>query len=155
MPSKVQPVHDKAAQSLFDLIFPKQQRLQAGLSDAEAGLIYQMWKSAPTGAQEFAVPAGADAKVVIALKEKGYLFGMGNGVELTDKGKKVIVEMVTHEPNAFLKQAKEVSYSMVKSKTCSRPIQSLVKKQKLASRKEEVQPFNLRQYSLRRMSGEC
>lgn len=142
----------KAQQSLFDLIFPKQQRQQAGLSDDEAGLIYQMWKNAPTGAQSFVVPADADSRTVFALKEKGYLFGMGPGLELTDKGKKVIVEMVTHEPNAFLKQARDVQYSSIKAST--RPRQSLVKKQKVASKAPEPPTFNLRQHSLKRMSGE-
>lgn len=107
----------KESQSLFDLIFPKEMRIQAGLNDAEASFLYGLWKSAPAGSRQFAIPVTADRKHINALKTKGYLTGFGEAMELTEKGKKVIVEMVTHEPNALEKHAKEVSYTGIKSKS--------------------------------------
>lgn len=139
---------EKEAQSLFDLIFPKQMRVQAGLSDDEASFLYNMWKTAPVGSTSFSVPPNADKKHVSALKVKGYLSGFGASTELTEKGKKVIVEMVTAEPNSFEKQAKDVSYSSIKSKSAhGRPIQAFLKK----ASKATVPSFNLRRMSLRKM----
>lgn len=140
---------DAEAQSLFDLIFPKDMRAQIGLSDAEAGVIYKMWKNSPPGAQQFAVPAETDRGIVSSLKTKGYVAGFGNGIELTEKGKKVIVEMVTHEPNSFEKHAAEVSYNTIKAQTSKRPRQAFIKKQ--ASK--EPKSFNLKRVSLKKMEG--
>jgi len=53
------------AQSLFDLIFPKESRLQAGLSDAEASFLYGLWKNAPVGASSFPIPETSDKKQVV------------------------------------------------------------------------------------------
>ena len=142
---------EKNAQSLFDLIFPKNLRDKAGLTDAEAGLLYGMWKAAPSGSTAFSLPLGGDKKHVVALKTKGYLAGFGNSIELTEKGKKVIVEMVTHEPNSFEKHATEISYSGIKSKKASvRPRQAFLKKQ---ASKTVSKTFNLRKTSLYRMGG--
>ena len=141
---------DVEAQSLFDLIFPKEMRLQAGLSDQEAGLIYNMWKNSPVGSTQFSIPAEVDRKIVSSLKTKGYLSGFGNGIELTEKGKTVIVEMVTHEPNSLDKQAKEVSYSVVKAKTANRPRQAFIKKE---ASKKTAPSYNLKRVSLRNMQG--
>lgn len=153
MADKVQSTNEKSttAQSLFDLIFPKSMRIQAGLSDSEAHLLYNMWKGSPAGATNFMVPAGSDKRNVSALKTKGYLSGFGDGLELTERGKKVIVEMVTHEPNAFEKHAKEVSYTGIKSKSASRPKQSFLKKASKEPKKSKT--FNLRKASIRRMGG--
>lgn len=140
------------AQSLFDLIFPKDMRVQAGLTDEEASVIYGMWKNSPVGSKQFAISPEVDKKHISALKTKGYLAGFGSGIELTEKGRKVIVEMVTHEPNSLDKQAKEVAYSVVKAKVNKRPIQALVKKQ--ASKTPETPSFNLKRVSLRKLSGE-
>jgi hypothetical protein len=151
---KIEPVKDtsseieRESQSLFDIIFPKSLRYQSGLSDAEASVIYGVWKNSPVGA--FVLPGDTDKKLVNSLKIKGYLAGFGSDLELTDKGKKVIVEMVTHEPNAFEKHAKDVSYSNIRSKSASRrPRQAFFKKK--ASLEKPSKVFNLRQESLKRM----
>lgn len=150
MPEKIQPA---SAQSLFDIIFPKEARTNANLSDGEASFLYTLWKSAPTGATSFQVPPNADRKHVTALKTKGYLSGFGEGIELTDQGKKIIVEMVTHEPNSFEKHAQDVSYSGIKAKSAnSRPRQAFLKKQ--ASSTGPVKSFNLHRESLKRLAGE-
>ena len=128
---KVRSLHEegsKEAQSIFDILFPKALRMQASLSDTEANLLYRLWKNAPAGTNKFAVSEEADLKTMSALKGKGYLAGFGSSLEFTDKGKKIIVEMVTHQPNAFDKRATEVSYSSIKAKASTRPKQSLVKK---------------------------
>ena len=139
-------------QSLFDLLFPKSLRVQVGLTDIEANALYTLWKNSPAGATSFAIKADMDNRTLTALKTKGYLAGVGGEIELTDKGKKVIVEMVTHEPNAFSKQASEISYSGIKSKSAAnkRPRQAHVKK--VASKNEKV--FNLRKASLEKLKKE-
>lgn len=150
METNAENTPDALAQSLFDLIFPKEMRIQAGLTDEEASVIYSMWKNSPVGSKQFAIPPSVDRKHVSALKTKGYLAGFGTGIELTEKGRKVIVEMVTHEPNSLDKQAKELPYSVVKAKVNKRPIQALVKKQ--ASKAPE-KSFNLKRISLRNLEG--
>ena len=141
------------SQGLFDLIFPREMRQQAGLTDAEANFVYSLWKNTPVGTTTFSIPKEANKSTVNALKAKGYLAGYGSGVELTERGKKVIVELATHEPNAFSKNAGEMSYSQIKAKASSRPIQALVKKQKkCASKEKEDASFNLHRKSVENMS---
>jgi len=147
MPDKIQSLNDSStAQSLFDLLFPREMRQQAGLTDAEAGVLYTMWKTAPRGTTSFA-SSGYDNNLLSGLKSKGYLAGMGGALELTDKGKKIIVEMVTHEPNAFEKKGKEVSYNQIRAKKSDRPRQAFKK-----ASKDDDKVFNLRIESIRRMS---
>lgn len=151
MPDKIMSMgkHPAEGQSLFDLMFPKQMRMQAGLTDAEASFLYNSWKNSPVGSFAIPVPQEAEKMQVNALKTKGYITGFGNGMELTDKGKKIIVEMVTHEPNSFEKRAKELSYSGIKAKSANaRPRQALLNKR--ASK--EKGSFNLRRESIKRMS---
>lgn len=138
---------DKLSQSLFDIIFPQQMRQQIGLTDKEAGVLYSMWKDSPVGADRFS-SNDIDGKTMNSLKIKGYLAGFGDGVELTEKGKKIIVEMVTHEPNALDKKASNVQYSSIKNKT-QRQKQAF--KKKTASKTASERTFNLRRESLRRM----
>lgn len=149
MPDRVRSLNntETSAQSLFDLIFPREMRIQAGLTDAEANALYTMWKNAPAGSTTF-VPAESQGNIINALKTKGYVSNFGSTIELTDKGKKVIVEMVTHEPNAFEKNAQDVSYNQIKAKKNTRPKQAHVRK----ASNEGGPVFNLRQESIRRMS---
>ena len=61
--------------------------------------------------------------------------------------------MATHEPNAFNKNGGEMSYSQIRAKASSRPIQALVKKQKkCASKEKEDASFNLHRRSVENMS---
>ena len=126
---KIRSVSDTTSQSLFDFIFPKTMRNQAGLSDTEANALYTLWKNSPKGATRFAATEGIDSHSLVALKTKGYLVGFGNSLELTEKGKKIIVEMATHEPNAFEKHAETLSYSGIKATTNKRPRQAFFNKQ--------------------------
>jgi hypothetical protein len=131
----------KEAQSLLDLILPKLYVDGAILTDTEASTLYRLWNESPTGARVFKTPSNLDSKSIFALKSKGYIAGYGESLELTDKGKKVLVEMVTNEPNAFEKKS-DVSYSKIKAKHANmRPRQAFVKR---ASLENEVKPFNLK-----------
>ncbi len=130
----------KRAQSLLDFILPKLYVDGAVLSDTEASTLYRLWNESPTGARVFRVPSEIDKKAIFALKTKGYLAGYGESIELTDKGRKILVEMVTNEPNALEKKS-EISYSKIKAKHAnSRPRQAFVKR---ASADETMKPFNL------------
>lgn len=131
-------------QSLLDFFLPKFHRDGPGITDTEAKALYSMWKSSPPGSKTFAC-AGSEG-VITPLQLKGYVSGGNNGeVALTERGRKVIIEMVTNEPNALDKKA-DVTYSSIqaKAKAGKRQIQSFTKK---AS-------FNLREQSLRNMRGE-
>ena len=148
MAEKVRSTDDKSGQSLFDLVFPKNMRLQAGLTDSEAQALYNLWKGSPIGTTKFAMGENIDKNQILALKTKGYLVGYGDNIQLTSKGKKVIVEMATHEPNAFEKHAGELTYSGIKSKANTRPRQAFFKKQ---ANKKQGKVFNLRKASVLRM----
>ena len=116
-------------------------RPAGSVSDTDASLLYDIWKAAPPGSRTFAPPQGSDPGKIMALKAKGLIAGFGDRLELTQKGRKVVVEMVTHEPNAFSKQS-EMAYSEIKRAASKRPIQSLVKKQVRAAK--ESPPYNLK-----------
>jgi hypothetical protein len=134
---------DKSAQSIWQVILPSLCSPEDyGLSDAEAGLLYRMWQSAPKGEKKLNATA-ADGRSLVLLKAKGYVEGGGLDAVLTEKGRKVIVEMATHEPNAFEKNGNEVSYNKIKAKRKSdaREKQAFVKRK--ASK--QVKPFNLRE----------
>lgn len=142
---------NKQAQSLFDIFLNEdfQKMIRGGdiITDAEAHFLYATWKQSPPG-QDLIVPANA-AEHIDSLKVKGFLTGIGDDIKLTDKGRKVIVEMVTHVPNSFSKKAMPI-YSKIKSAK-KRSIQSLVKK---TAGKDDKKPYNMRRESLRRLRGE-
>jgi DNA-binding MarR family transcriptional regulator len=154
MPEKIKPAgSETTAQSLLDILFSR----EAGLTDEEARALYAMWRNSPVGARHLAALETANSKAVNALKTKGYVAGYGDTMVLTEKGKKVIVEMVTHEPNTFNKKANDVSYSGIKAKNAkskSRPRQAF-KKQAGADGKPSGKVFNLRKESVRRLQGQA
>jgi hypothetical protein len=108
---------EKEAQLFFEIIFPRGMIENYGISDAEANLLYSLWKEASPGTTKF--KQGSDNTALVGLKSKGYIINQGDGLEITDKGKKVIREMVTNEPNSFAKAKKPVSYSEIKARTAS------------------------------------
>lgn len=129
----------KEAQSLLDFLLPKLYVDAAKLSDKEASTLYTIWNDSPPGSKSFNLPPNADSKTVFALKTKGYIAGFGSSIELTDKGRKILVEMVTNEPNALEKKS-EISYSRIQEKKANlRQRQSFTKK---AS--SEKEGFNLK-----------
>ena len=136
MPNNIIRVKDQGeTKEALDMIVLRPLRLN-GLTDSEAQCLYSLWKGAPKGSKEFS-PAG-DQKSILALKTKGYVAGGLGTLKITEKGRKVIIEMATNEPNAFDKQAQMPTYSEIKSAK-QRPRQTFIKK----SSSEPVKPFNL------------
>lgn len=110
----------------FELIRITPMRRGLALSDDEARALYELWAKAPPGSST--IMADAKDKSMRTLVSKGYVRTSPDGVEITDKGREVIVEMVTHVPNALDKGAKMPSYKEIKSKIAKNSRLSLVKK---------------------------
>lgn len=128
----------RKAQIMLDIILPKNIRMDSSSpSDVEASALYEMWKSSPPGTKEFMVPKTM-VRHINAWKANGLVAGFSNSLSLTDKGKKLINEMVTSEPNSFDKRASKPKYSSVKAR--KRQINS----RKLKAASKQVRPFNLR-----------
>jgi len=129
-------------------VFPRLKNIIC-LSDEEAAFLYSAWKQMPQGSSHFGMSPTANTKCVNSLKTKGYLSGFGDRLEFTPKGKKLIVEMVMHEPNSFDKNGQIPSYSNIKAKTAGqRQRQTFVTKK--ASRYNPP-VFNLYRRSLENM----
>lgn len=106
----------KTSQFILDIIMPRPKMSDPSMpSDAEAGALYSLWKSSPPGTNTFSVPI-EHRSMISAWKVKGLVDGMAEQLCLTDKGKKLIVEMVTNEPNAFSKKSASLSYNEIRSK---------------------------------------
>jgi hypothetical protein len=91
----------KESQFILDIILPRDFRPTKNLpTDDEAKALYAMWKTSPTGTGKFSLNDN-DKKFLSSWKIKGLVSGIADSLELTEKGKKLIVEMVTNEPNAF------------------------------------------------------
>ena len=101
----------KKAQILLDIILPNFVLDPNMPTDDEASALYEMWKRAPQGEKSF---AHGDRSMVNAWKAKGLVDGISDCLSLTDKGRKVIRDMVTNEPNSFDKTAKMPAYSNIK-----------------------------------------
>jgi len=140
MPSKVQRIDTQA----YDIWVLRPMRSSSyGLTDEEANALYAMWKATPSGVKTLD-PVG-DEKVIRALKSKGYLSVLGGPLELTEKGRKIIVEMVTHEPNALQKDSQMPAYSEIKGsqRRAKQTFTGRVKK-RADKEDEEARSFNLR-----------
>lgn len=138
----------KESQGLLDFFLPKNFSVPSRLTDDEAELLYKIWKSTPNGTNTFSLPNESDTRKVTALKTKGYIAGYGDSLEFTERGKKVIVEMVTNEPNSFDKKAVHPRYNTIKAKR-GRKDQTVKK-----ASKENHKPFNLRERSWRKISDD-
>ena len=125
------------AQLILDIILPKEfnMRTNGGPNDKEANALYDLWKGSPSGCDSFEVPDN-NRHYINSWKASGLVEGFSGSLNLTDKGKKLIIEMVTNQPNSFSKEAKAPKYSEVRAKKSMSNI-------KRAS-KEESKGFNLR-----------
>ena len=105
------------AQFVLDIILPKNMYSDPNTpTDSEATALYSLWKeSPPGGVDRFIVPA-QHKPLINAWKAKGLVHGFSDSLELTDKGRKLIIEMVTNEPNSFEKKAQMPRYSDVRAK---------------------------------------
>jgi len=134
------------AQSLFDFFSPKAKQMIL-LTDEEATFLYNLWKQGASNSLEV---IASNSKCINALKTKGYLAGFGSGLEITPRGKKVIVEMVMHEPNSFDKKGQMPTYSGIKAKTASQR-----KRQTFLAKKASLDNcpvFNLYKRSLEKLN---
>jgi hypothetical protein len=132
----------------FFVLIPRGSGQQANLlTDEEADTLYGMWKSAPPGNKRFQAPYGK-ARAIQSLKAKGYVTGMDD-VELTERGRKIIVEMATREPNALDRRAMPAYSDMQKS--AKRARQTFTgKRTKTAG---DQRPFNLKRSKTQREAG--
>jgi hypothetical protein len=129
--------------NLLDYLFPNLATNGVILTDDEASALYRIWNDSPPGSFKFRTPMSVDKRSLTALKSKGYITGYGDALELTERGRKVLVEMVTNEPNAFEKKS-EISYSKIQSKKASmRPVQAHVKRA-AKNETEKKNVFNLK-----------
>ena len=112
----------KKGQFILDIILPKDFRPAKSLpTDEEAKALYSMWKTSPTGTGRFSLKDDDSRRFLNAWKVKGLVSGISDNLELTERGRKLIVEMVTNEPNAFSSSARIPSYSeIVRVKTAEK-----------------------------------
>ena len=128
----------RKAQIMLDIILPKNIRLDSSSpSDVEASALYDMWRESPPGTNAFSVPKGM-LRHINAWKTKGLVEGFSNSLALTDKGRKLINEMVTSEPNSFEKKASMPKYSTIKAH------KRLINSRRLKAASKQAKPFNLR-----------
>jgi hypothetical protein len=111
----------RESQFILDIILPKDFRPARSLpTDDEAKALYAMWKTSPNGRGKFSLRED-DKKFLSSWKVKGLVSGIAENLELTEKGRKLIVEMVTNEPNAFSANAQSPSYSeLVRTKVAEK-----------------------------------
>jgi hypothetical protein len=136
-------------QFMFEIFLPREMFDQLGLNDKEADVLYKMWKDSSPGSKKYSAN-NADSAAIVGLKTKGYVVGSGNELEFTEKGKKIIREMVTSEPNSFDKNSKSLSYSGIKNKSAKRQRQTFTKH---ADNAPKTEPFNLRKEAIKKMRG--
>lgn len=90
------------AQSYFEILkfYPSFKLIKPiPISDQEASTLYDMWAKSPPGHNK--IEANGDEQIISSLSSKGYIRAATEGIEITDKGRAIIVEMVTNAPNAL------------------------------------------------------
>jgi hypothetical protein len=109
---------NKAAQ-FIDIILLKKFIEQNTLSDKEASSLYDAWCKIPPGSIE--IPEGGiPQKELKSLHIKGYISDEQGKTILTERGRKVIVEFVTNQPNAFARKKDNPTYNEIKHKASKR-----------------------------------
>lgn len=130
----------KESQYILDIILPKNFRPSRNLpTNEEASVLFSLWKRCP-GDLVFALNEN-EKKFMNAWKAKGLVSGMSDSLQLTDKGKHIIVEMVTNEPNSFDKNATSKKYS------------DIVEAKKTHNEKLTKKAFNLKEERMKRNAG--
>lgn len=105
------------------------------IDDKSAETLYNLWKS---NTEKKITATTSDQKSLTTLVEKGYVRKAGNSVELTEKGKTLVLEIGLSSPNALCK-APMPTYSDIKTKSAKRERRTFVKK---AS--NDIPAFNLK-----------
>lgn len=129
------------SQSIFELLqkYPGfimmiQKNPVLPIDDKSAETLYNIWKE--NSNKE--LTANGDNKSLSTLVEKGYVRKLGNSIELTEKGKTLILEMGLNSPNALCKVPMP-TYSDIKTKSAKRDRKTFVKKAA-----KEIPAFNLK-----------
>lgn len=117
---------DKESQNFFQL-FMNQFGDSLGLTDKEADALYSMWKTSSSNTTRYSSNA-LPKNMVLSLKTKGYIHGGLDQFELTEKGRKLIVEMATNESSILTSSHKSRTYSEIKQNKCARKRQTFTKK---------------------------
>jgi hypothetical protein len=155
MPTRMTRVvdQDKFRESqLFYVIVPMTQVEQDKPSDEAVDALYKLWKSAPPGSKTLSA-SGIDSKLLRNLREYNVIQANGEAIELTDRGRRLISEMVTREPNSFLRNAGDVTYRRVRAdkEAFNRPRQTHVQKRRATASRSPRAAYNLREESIRNM----
>lgn len=104
------------------------------IDDKAAETLYNLWKNN----LDRKIAANTDSKNLSTLIEKGYIRKTGEIIELTDKGRNLVLEMGLSSPNSFAK-APMPTYSEIKTKSAKRDRKTFTKK---AS--NDIPAFNLK-----------
>lgn len=141
--AKIRPTHGMPSdvsmgrQSQFmDILLIRRLVEQHAISDSEAKALYEAWKQSPPGSKVLDANRLGE-KYLSSLNRKKYISQNGDKFILTEQGRKVIIEMVTNQPNAFEKDPQPPSYSEIKKKA------SDVRKK--AQRRGRKMSFNLKE----------
>lgn len=136
---------ERQSQSIMDvlrmlpMLYLKTRKLP--VTDEQASALYSMWLNAPPGQNVLTADAGDDN--IKALAAGGFVRVSGAGVEITDKGRKVICEMVTHAPNSLDVNGKMPSYREIKTKASRGGRETFIKKASDTGKRIPTPPFNL------------
>jgi hypothetical protein len=132
IPSDVSP---RKESQFMDILLVRRMLENYTLSDSEAKALYEAWEKTPPGSRYLDSSIMGD-KYVASLNKKRYIERRAEGFVLTEHGRKVIIEMVTNQPNAFDKKASPPSYSQIKSRAASLNKRAVLKRKKAYNLKE-------------------
>ena len=104
---------NKKAQVFLDIIMPSLILNDPDMpTNEEARSLYDMWKCSEPGHSKFSCD---NMSMVNAWKTKGLVDGISEELTLTQKGRRVLMDMAIGEPNQFEKKAMP-SYSQIKTR---------------------------------------
>jgi hypothetical protein len=140
--TRIQPTHTipsgvappKEGQ-FMDILLVRRMLENYTLSDSEARVLYEAWEKTPPGSKVLDAKSIGD-KYLASLNKKKYIEHRVDGFVLTEEGRKVIIEMVTNQPNAFDKKASPPSYSQIKNKSASMKKRAILKRKKAYNLRE-------------------
>ena len=138
---RIQPTHampsDVATKKsqFMDILLIRKIMDNFTLSDSEAKALYDSWKNTNPGSKYLDANAIGE-KHLSSLNKKRFIERKAEGFVLTEEGRKVIIEMVTNQPNAFDKKAQPPAYSEIKNKCAGLKKRAVLKRRKAYNLKE-------------------
>lgn len=131
------------SQSIFDILqrYPGfimliQKDPVLPIDDKSADTLYNIWKHSTNNQLEI----NSENENMTKLLETGYIRKSGDIVEITDKGKNLVLEMGLGRPNSFSTEP-EPSYSDIKKRASQRNRKRVTFTKKAS---KEIEPFNLK-----------